>query len=212
MRFERTRQRLQQRRDDAGFSMIEMAVTVMVFSIVMVVVFGTVLNVLSASTTFKERTQEQADTRLAIDTLVRDLRQAYTGKVAPMNSIVTMQAGTISFYSPDQVPDFHLRLITYKLTAGSLTRSVTTSTNVASAVVGTANAWAFPGVLGNAVAVLTGVTNSTLFTYKDQLNGTPATVDLVQAVQLDFVIDNSPNTSPTPQTYHTQVDLRVTDT
>jgi hypothetical protein len=168
--------------------------------------------VLNASTTFKERTQEQADTRLAIDTLVRDLRQAYTGKVAPMNSIVTMQAGTISFYSPDQVPDFHLRLITYKLTAGSLTRSVTTSTNVASAVVGTANAWAFPGVLGNAVAVLTGVTNSTLFTYKDQLNGTPATVDLVQAVQLDFVIDNSPNTSPTPQTYHTQVDLRVTDT
>jgi Tfp pilus assembly protein PilW len=197
--------------------MVETVVTLMVFSIVMVVVFGTVINVLNASTTFKERTQEQADTRLAIDTLVRDLRQAYTGKVAPMNSIVTMQAGTISFYSPDQVPDFHLRLITYKLTAGSLTRSVTTSTNVASAVVGTANAWAFPGnpgptVLGPAVVVLTGVTNSTLFTYKDQLNGTPATVDLVQAVQLDLVIDNSPNTSPTPQTYHTQVDLRVTDT
>jgi prepilin-type N-terminal cleavage/methylation domain-containing protein len=210
MRFEAIRRRLQDKRNDSGFSLIETVVTVMVFSIVMTVIFGTVINVMNASNTFKERTQEQADTRLAIDTLVRDLRQAYYGKAGTPTVWLASTATSITFYSPDRGADFHLRQITYTLAAGQLTRSVTTSTNAVSAVVGTVNNWAFPA-LGPAVPVLTGVTNATVFTYKNQQNGTPTVLLPLQAVQIDLVIDQSPSTSPTAQSYHTQVDLRVTD-
>jgi Tfp pilus assembly protein PilV len=209
MRFERIRHRLRQPRGDGGFSIVEVAVATAVFAIVMTVIFGTVINVVNASNAFKERTQEQADTRLAIDTLVRDLRQAYTGK-STLNPVPTMNAASVTFYSPDRAADFHLRKITYSVTAGSLYRQVTSSNNAASAVVGSATAWSFPPD-NPAFIVLAGVTNATLFTYKNQNNGTPTAQLPVRSVQIDLVIDQSPSTSPTAQTYHTQVDLRVTD-
>jgi prepilin-type N-terminal cleavage/methylation domain-containing protein len=212
MRFAQIRRRLQQRRDDAGFSIVEMAVATAVFSIVMTVIFGTVINVVNASNTFKERTQQQAETRLAVDTLVRDLRQAYTGK-STLASVEVSGIATITFYSPDRATDFHLRKITYTLPVGStiLSRSVTTSINAASGVVGLSAAWNFTGAPTATAPVLTGVTNTTLFLYKNQLNGTPTTSYPLRAIQIDLLIDQSPTTSPTPQTYHTQVDLRVTD-
>jgi prepilin-type N-terminal cleavage/methylation domain-containing protein len=210
MRLERLRRHLQQRREDEGFSLIEMVVTIMVLSIVMTAIFGTVLTLLGQSNAFKERTQQQADTRLAVDLLVRDLRQAYYGKVG-MPTVEVSLATKITFYSPDRDPDFHLRKITYELLAGQLTRQVTTSTNTASAVIGTTVAWNFPGSLGPIAPVLTGVLNTTVFTYKNQANVTPTVTDPLQAVQIDLVIDQSPSTSPTAQTYHTEVALRVTD-
>jgi prepilin-type N-terminal cleavage/methylation domain-containing protein len=214
MRLEAIRRRLQHGREDSGFSIIEMVVTIMVLSIVMTVIFGTVLNLLNASNTFKERTQQQADTRFTIDTLVRDLRQAYYGQAGTPSVSPASTARSITFYSPDRgVPYFRLRLITYTLLAGSttLTRQVTTSTNDSLAVVGTATPWAFPGSLGPIVPVLRGVTNTSVFTYKNQADATPTALDPLQAVQIDLVVVQSPATSPTPQTYHTQVNLRVTD-
>jgi hypothetical protein len=209
MRFGQIRRRLQASSGDAGSSLVETAVSLAVLSIVMAVIFGTVLNVISASSSFKERTQEQADARLVIDAFVRDLRQAYTGKANLKSVATTSSATNIVFFSPDRGVDFHLRMITYDMTGGTLTRSISTSTNTSSTVVGTVNAWTFTGT-PVAVPVLTGIKNTTLFTYKNQQDATPTASLPLAAVQIDLVIDQSPATSPTAQTYHTQVDLRVT--
>ena len=209
MRFGQISRRLHARGGDAGSSLVEMAVAILVLSIVMSVIFGTVLNVINASSSFKERTQEQADVRLVIDALVRDLRQAYTGKGNLASVDPSSSATKIVFFSPDRGVDFHLRMITYNLTGGTLTRSVSTSTNTFTTVVGTINAWAF-GPAPVDVPVLTGVLNATVFTYKNQKDATPTASLPLAAVQVDLVIDQSPATSPTPQTYHTRVDLRVT--
>ena len=209
MRFEQIRRRFHTKSGDAGSSLVEMAVAILVLSIVMSVIFGSVLSVISASTSFKERTQEQADVRLVIDALVRDLRQAYTGK-AGLKSVDPSSSPTkIVFFSPDRGVNFHLRRITYNMTGGTLTRSISTSTNTSQNVVGTTNAWAF-GPAPVAVSLLTGVLNTTLFTYKNQQDATPSASLPLAAVQFDLVIDQSPGTSPTRQTYHTRVDLRVT--
>ena len=176
----------------------------------MTMIFGTVINVMNASNSFKVRTQQQADSRLAIDTFVRELRQAYTGDGTPSVVFPASIAGTITFYSPDRSDDFRLRLITYALTAGTLNRSVTTSTNTYSALTGTVS-WNFAGQPTTTAPVLTGITNATLFTYLDAQNNVTTTSTTLRAVQLDLVVNQSPSTSPTAQTFHTQVDLRVTN-
>jgi prepilin-type N-terminal cleavage/methylation domain-containing protein len=205
MRLERIL-RLQQRRDDGGFSLVELSVAIAVFSIVITVIFGTVLNVMSASNTMQERTAEQAETRLAIDTLMRELRQAY--QTPGTASVLTMTATQIVFYSPDRDTDFHLRKLTYNMAGGVLTRTVDTTTNRLLAVTGGV-AWAFPNTPTSSV-VLTGITNATLFTYKDQNNAVATTGATLRSIVIDFVIDRTPNAPPAAQPYHTQVDLRVT--
>jgi prepilin-type N-terminal cleavage/methylation domain-containing protein len=202
--------RLEARRDDDGFSLIELAVAIGIFSIVMAVIFATVLNTMNAANSFQERTQEQADTRLAVDLLVRDFRQAYQTPGTP--SVEVMTATTIRFYSPDREPDFHLRKIEYNLAAGGvLTRSEATSSNTFSLAVTGGAGWAIGG-MSPVVPVLTGIINTTVFTYMDQSSPplTTAIVASMRSVVIDLVIDQSPNTSPTRQTYHTQVNLRVT--
>jgi hypothetical protein len=119
-------------------------------------------------------------------------------------------ATTIIFYSPDRDPDFHLRLITYALTGTVLTRSVQTS-NETNLAVGTTGNWTFPAVTTNPV-VLTGVI-TLLFTYLDQASPpvVATTGAALQSVLVDLVVNQTPRSSPIPQTYHTQVDLRVTN-
>jgi hypothetical protein len=118
-------------------------------------------------------------------------------------------ATSITFYSPDRFADFHLRRITYTKTGTVLNRSVTVSLEVSSAVTGAA-VWTFPGATTTG-PVLTGLTNASLFSYRDELNAPTTNALVLRAVVLDLVIDQSPNTPPGPQTYHTQVDLRVTN-
>lgn len=205
MPFAGIRHRPSPRREDAGTSLVEMVVTIAVLSIVMSMIFGIVINVVNSSNQFRDRTQEQADSRLAIDTLVRDLRQAYSGNATLPSVEPTSSATKIVFYSPDRAEDFHLRKITYELTGGTLTRTVSLSNERVSQVVGTG--WSFPAA--TPVAVLPGVLNTTLFTYRTTKNQVWPAYKPLAAVQLDLVIDQTPDSSPTRQTYHTEVALRV---
>ena len=207
MRFERIRRRLRLRCGDAGSNLVELVVTIAVLSIVMAMIFGIVINVVNNSNEFRDRTQEQADTRLAIDALVRDLRQSYTDKPTLAAVDPTSTASRITFYSPNRDINFRLRKITYDLTGGTLTRSVSTSANTAADVVGKTAVWTFDPA--DPVPVLTGVLNASLFSYKNATNGPWPGIKPLAAVQIDLVIDQSPGRSPTPQTYHTEVAMRV---
>lgn len=208
MRLERMKRVLRERGGDSGVSIVELVVTIAVLSIVMTLIFGIVINETNASDAFKERTQEQADTRLVVDTFVRDLRQAYPGGTGNV-PVEVASASEITFYSPDRDADFRLRKITYKLVSGALTRSVTVSTNTYSDAVVLGHGWTQPTGTPAVVSVLNGVTNTTLFTYLNQNNGTPIAGNPLVAVQLDLVVDQSPGQSTGAQTYRTRVDLRV---
>jgi hypothetical protein len=166
---------------------------------------------MNAANSVRDRNQEEADTRLAVDALVRDLRQAYTGAPATMGAVKfpASTSTSITLYSPDRAADFHLRQIVYTMAAGVLTRAVTTSVE-GSLAVGTSGGWTFTGQPVSSAPVLTGITNASLFTYLDQNNAPTVLSSSLQAVQIDLSIDLTPASSPTPEIFQTRVDLRVT--
>ncbi len=186
--------------NEAGFSLLEMTVAVLVLGIVLSTATGFISSVLMRGTETSEQTQLQAETRQVIDQLVRELRQASTG--APtVPAIETMQAGTIQFLTPDSSATYQLRRIAYTVSNGQLTRASVTSTDNDG----------YPWVIGALPAytkVLSSVQNTDVFTYEDDSGNVTADAGSASTVVIKLDIDPFPGSGSGAQTYTTSVHLR----
>lgn len=157
-------------RDEAGFTLIEllvtMAITGVVFAAFALVISTTVSH--TALITNEGVTQHQV--RTALNQITEDLREATVSSAAATSPFVTsagvMSPTLLTFYAPDSTysladpTDYHLREISYQLSAGSLQRTSVVSSNLAGPP------WTLPA-LGGWVSLVGGVTNSTVFSYLD---------------------------------------------
>lgn len=145
---------------EEGFTLVELLIA----SIVLMIVFGTITDTIANMETVGNRVVNdsgvQAQARSAVDGLVGQLREAYTAQpsVAP---IITMGSTQVSFYVPDELTPFHLLKVSYRVTGGALQRAVETSTNTN----GPPWLWPTPDAPGPWGTVADSITNTDVFTY-----------------------------------------------
>jgi len=190
------------RREEAGFSLIELTVSMAVLG----VLFGVYSLVLSSTIrdggAVEDQATAQTQVRAAVDVLAADLRQAYTGDSSgTMTEVASGFNGTaITFYSPDRQTPFHLRKISYQLTGGNLQRQFALSTDT------DGYPWSF-GAMGAWVTQASNVTNSTVFTYYDSSGAVTSTASAIDSVGISVTV--SPRGSQgRSYNYSTTVQLR----
>jgi prepilin-type N-terminal cleavage/methylation domain-containing protein len=190
------------RREEAGFTLIELAVSMAVLG----VLFGVYSLVLSSTIrdggAVEDQSTAQTQVRAAVDTLAADLRQAYTGDSSgTMTDVASGFTGnTITFYSPDRQTPFHLRKISYQLTGGNLQRQFALSTDT------DGYPWTF-GATGAWVNQVNNVTNSTVFTYYDSSGNVTSTASAIDNVGITVTVSPRGSQGRT-YTYTTTVQLR----
>lgn len=186
----------------AGYSLMEAMVTVTLLTLVLGVVYDTFSQTLRHEAEVVERIKVQNDGRSAVDQMVRDLRQAYTGDEA-IPVIATMSATSLTFYSPDRATPHHLRRITYALSGGDLVMSVTSSSDT------DGPPWVF-ATAPSPAPLLRDVVNAVSFEYRDSSGAVTTSPAAVSVVDLTLVVDTDPDRSPGPQIYSTTINLRAT--
>jgi prepilin-type N-terminal cleavage/methylation domain-containing protein len=153
-------------RDERGFTMPEMLVTM----VLMAIVLGAFGQMLITSSKTSNRVEEQAalqsDVRAAIERLTSDFREATT--IGAGSAVESVSGTAFTFDSPDRSTPYRLRRISYRLVNGELDRSTTTSTNAGSAP------WTWPVTSGAWIPQMSSITNPTPFTFYDA-GGSPTT-------------------------------------
>jgi len=151
------------RRDERGFTLIELTATMAVLGIFFAAVALVLGGAIRSSSTAEDQATSQTETRAAVDGLANELRQAYTDTTLTgyPNSIQTWTGTTLTFYTPDRQSPFHVRLVSYRLSGGAVQRASATSTNTA------AGPWSGVAAanLGAYLTLTSRVTNATTFTY-----------------------------------------------
>jgi Tfp pilus assembly protein PilV len=111
--------------DERGMSLVEVAVASLLLMLLLLPLLRFFDSSVAGAGALQASNQLQADGRLVVDRLTRELRQAYTGTdaLAP----VTVTGEHLTVYSPDTATPFHLRRIDYEVTDGVLRRSTTSS-------------------------------------------------------------------------------------
>lgn len=190
----------QDRDDDAGFTIAEIVVALGILSIVLVVAFEFLVSATNQSTALEDRTYLQADGRLAVDQVVRDLRQAYSDTGTP--AIETIGPSALTFLSPDSGQPFRLRRVAYRVQGNALQRSVTTSADADGAP------WVFPATPAPFATVLSDVQNSDVFSYTDDDAVATSDPGAVRTVHISVALrPGSARTSA--HRYETAVHVRV---
>lgn len=191
-----------QKRSGSGFTVIELAVA----SSILLLILGAALSEFASSQRHAEdlrrQNELQAQVREAIDRLVPDLRQAYTGDPA-LTPIESIASAAITFYSPNRAQPFGLRKIAYRLNGSTLERSVTASTNSG------APPWTF-GTPGPFIPVVRNVQPGTLFAGMDSTGAPTLDPAAIHRVGIELVVDVNPARAPVMQTYQTTVEIRIT--
>lgn len=114
-------------RQEAGLTLSEMLVVLAIMGIILAALAGVLSMSITQSSQIQEQSTLQTEVRAVVDTLARELRQAYTGDTS--YPIETASATTLQFMSPDKAVPFHNRRIAYRLAGGQLDRAATTSTD-----------------------------------------------------------------------------------
>ena len=155
---------------EAGFTLIEMLVTMFIIGIVFAA-FGLVISTtVTHSALITNESVVQNQVRTALSQLTEDLREATTATAGATSPFVTaggvMSPTSITFYAPDNTYSsanptaYHLREISYQLSGGNFQRSSAVSSNLSGPP------WTIPA-LGSWVTLIGAVVNSTVFTYYD---------------------------------------------
>lgn len=184
-----------------GFTLIELLSAMSVFAIVLASFSMVLSSSIRHSGEVEEQTNLQVEARSAIAFVSQDLRQVYDGDAniatSPIESIGPTQ---ITFLSPDRAQPFHLRRVSYRLSAGQFQRAMASSTDTDGAP------WSIPAL--SAYRKLVGsVVNAATFTYK-KADGTTATTPL-DVKTIDVTLTVATKTGPSRQyTYKTSATVR----
>lgn len=192
-------------RTAAGFTLVELLISMVVIGIavtVLVVLLSTIYNT-GTQTVAAGTLQDQA--RTAVDGLVADLRQAYTGDPATP-PVAGFTPTSITFYSPDRQQPFHLRKLGYQLSGGNFQRALVLSTNT------DGPPWSGLTTLGPwadvAPSIVANPGGTPVFSYQ-KADGTPATA----AKDIDKVVvtltTSLPGSRGSASTYTSSAELRT---
>ena len=199
-----SRRHLTRLRNDGGFTLVEMVVVLAVLGVVIgsfEVIFSSSLRHVGQ---IQEQTTLQTQVRSAVDTMARDLRQAYSGTA--ISPIESASATAIQFLSPDRALPFHVRRIAYRLNGGWLERAETTSTDTDGAP--WTLAWLTPAA-GDWVRVVDSVKNASPFSYLDVNNVATTTASAVRTITVTVALATKTSTAR-QFTYTTSTTLRTT--
>ena len=114
-------------REESGMTMTELVDVMAILGIVVAVLALVVSTSIRQSNQIQDQSALQSEVRATVDTLARELRQAYTGDAS--YPIETATSTSLQFLSPDRAVPFHNRRISYRLISGRIDRALTTSTD-----------------------------------------------------------------------------------
>ena len=163
----------------------EMLVVLAIMGIILAALAGVLSMSITQSSQIQEQSVLQTEVRNVVDTMARELRQAYSGD--SNYPIETSTSTTLQFLSPDKAVPFHNRRIAYRLAGGQIDRAMTTSTDTDGAP-WSGLAWTTFGSIpsGSWSKQISSVVNSAVFSYYNKsgtlLTGTvtPSSVYRVQ--------------------------------
>lgn len=202
--------------DEGGFSLVELLVSMALFSIVSVVALGGLNSLTEASSGTNERALAIADMRTALEQVVRDLRAAN-----PIDAVnpVTAYDTSISFsvYCATSGADGCVnkyRQLTYQVTANALTR---TRAGTVATLVGPDGTTALPPAQRHGAVVNT--SDQPVFTYFDRAGIKLTTTgpgslpsssfrDCARSVEVHLVVAAVPGDPVSTVELRTRVDLR----
>lgn len=176
-----------------------MTVAVALLSVVLAIAYGTLWSGMRHGASLEQRAVQQSETRLVLDDVTRELRQAYYGE-GSTPVIASMSATELTFYSPDRSTPVRLRKISYRLTGSNLERSETVSSDNDGAP------WTF-GTTGAYRVVLDDIASTSIFSYLDANAATTATVADVRTVVVALQVGKS-LPQPGPLSYRLSIHLR----
>jgi len=186
-------------RNEHGFTLVEIMIGISILGIALPFMVSLLSQLYNTGTQTLNTTAQDVETRAALDTMVSDLRQAYTGD-QNTPPIVSISSTSITFYSPDKQTPFHLREIAYRVSNGTLQRAMVTSTNTGGPPwtgLSTPTAW------GNIIGSITNAGSSPpVFAYYDDTGASTATASAVSEIVVTFVV--SPGTAHTASTTYTE--------
>jgi hypothetical protein len=135
-----------------------------------------------------------------LDSLVAELRQASTGDDG-LGAIEQISPTSITFYTPDRATPKHVRKVIYRLSGTDLQRSELLSANAG------IPPWTFPTTASPFRTVLSGLVNTTVFTYLTGTGAIATTPDAVQSVSVELQIKSKLPTGAN-NLHRTTIDIR----
>jgi len=188
-------------RDQAGATLPELLAAMFILTVGVMVSWSAIMQTTTKTTgRAQELANLQTEVRSAVNTLAADLRQADC-ITDPGQPVTTSSTTQVTFYSPDRLTPYHMRQVSYRLSAGTLQRAIATSTNT------NGPPWTLPA-LGSWNTLVRRVTNASIFTYKDAANNATTNPAAVASSQLTLVIQPSPGNGGAATTYSTNIALR----
>lgn len=199
--------------DEEGFTLIEMLMTMVYLGVIFSLFAALISLTVSNDNTLTSESALQAQVRGALDQITSEVRQALplttTSTSAFVTSGGTMSPTSLTFYTPDETyssgspTTFHLNEESFSLSGGNLDYSFAQSTNTG----GIGTTWTMPA-LGSAVAEVSGITNSSIFTYFDD-NGAATTVPADVATVVVTLTVKEDSAAGSPITYTDSATLRI---
>jgi prepilin-type N-terminal cleavage/methylation domain-containing protein len=157
-------------RSEAGFTVPEMLVTMVLVGILTTAFALVITSTVTHSAVITNESVLQTQTRVALNQIVKDLREASVSSSTDTSPFVApsgvMSPTSITFYAPDSTysssapTTYKLREISYQLSGGQLQRASAVSSNT------NGPPWTIPA-LGGWVPLVSGVVNTTTFQYYD---------------------------------------------
>ena len=113
------------KRED-GFTLSEMLVVISILGLILGAFCSIFSSAIHHSGEIQEQNLLQTEVQAATDRIAREVRQSYYGDTT--QTVIKMSTGTqLQFYSLDNQQPYHLRLIAYRLNAGTLKPATATS-------------------------------------------------------------------------------------
>ena len=187
-------------RQEHGFTLIEMMIALAIFVAVMTLVFGQLTNGIQQTANVDRASNSNSTARLVVESLKTELRQSSTSD-SDLETITLMTATTLDFYTPDRQSPMHLLRIAYRLRGTVLERSSVASINRG------APPWVFPATGTQWIPIVTGLTNTDLFTYQASDGSAATTSGEVSIVGLHFILSSGVS-SPATVVYRAEVQVR----
>jgi type II secretory pathway pseudopilin PulG len=172
-------------------------------------VFGSAI---THSGEISKQSDVQTTVRGAFDPMVREIRQAYSGTTtSPIETVTPTGTPLITFTTPDKDCTgagcaFHLRRVSYRLSGGNFQRAAYTSTD------NDGPPWTWPSGSPPStwVTLVSGITNTTPFTFLDETGTSTTTAANVRTVKVSIIVKTLTGGASRATTYEVTASLRTT--